>query len=105
MLKESEFQVRTYDYRKEVINMALEINDIYVSTREGKEIVKGVSLKIKEGEFHVIMGPNGSGKTTLAKAIMGYPGLKITSGRIMFNGEEPAHQKHACLCHRCTSRH
>lgn len=88
MLKESEFQVRTDDYRKEVINMALEINDIYVSTREGKEIVKGVSLKIKEGEFHVIMGPNGSGKTTLAKAIMGYPGLKITSGRIMFNGED-----------------
>jgi Fe-S cluster assembly ATP-binding protein len=68
--------------------MALEIEDLYVSTREGKEIVKGVSLKVGEGEFHVIMGPNGSGKTTLAKAIMGHPGLKVTKGKILFNREE-----------------
>ncbi len=66
--------------------MTLEIKDLYVSAA-GKEIVRGVDLKIKDGEFHVIMGPNGSGKTTLAKAVMGHPGVKITSGDILFNGE------------------
>ncbi len=66
--------------------MLLELKDLYVEA-EGKEIVKGVSLKIKEGEQHVLMGPNGSGKTTLAKAIMGHPQLKITKGDILIDGE------------------
>ncbi|MFI5412552.1 MAG: Fe-S cluster assembly ATPase SufC [Candidatus Micrarchaeales archaeon] len=66
--------------------MTLEIKGLYASTA-GKEIVKGLSLKINDGEFHVIMGPNGSGKTTLAKAIMGHPAVKITKGDILFNGE------------------
>lgn len=67
------------------MEMALEIKDLHI-TVEGKEIVNGLDLTINEGEFHVIMGPNGSGKTTLAKAIMGYPALKITKGTIHFNG-------------------
>jgi len=62
--------------------MILDIKDLCVSAA-GKEIVKGVNLKIKEGEFHVIMGPNGCGKTTLAKAIMGHPGVKVTKGDIV----------------------
>lgn len=66
--------------------MTLEIKDLYVSTA-GKEIIKGVNLKIEEGEFHVIMGPNGSGKTTLAKAIMGHPGVKVTKGEILVDGK------------------
>ncbi len=66
--------------------MDLEIKDLHVSTG-GKEIVKGVDLMIKEGEFHVIMGPNGSGKTTLAKAVMGYPSLKVTKGDINVGGK------------------
>lgn len=66
--------------------MMLEITDLCVSAA-GKDIVKGVDLKIKEGEFHVIMGPNGCGKTTLAKAIMGHPGVKVTRGDILINKE------------------
>ena len=43
---------------------ALEIRDLHVSI-EGKEILKGVNLKIKQGEIHALMGPNGTGKSTL----------------------------------------
>jgi Fe-S cluster assembly ATP-binding protein len=64
----------------------LEIKDLHISAEE-KEIVKGVSLKIRKGELHVVMGPNGSGKTTLAKAIMGQPDLKATGGDILVDGK------------------
>ncbi len=66
--------------------MELEIKDLHISAEE-KEIVKGVSLKIRKGELHVVMGPNGSGKTTLAKAIMGQPDLKATGGDILVDGK------------------
>jgi Fe-S cluster assembly ATP-binding protein len=66
--------------------MLLEIKDLQVSA-EGKEIVKGVSLKVKEGELHVLMGPNGSGKSTLAKAIMGHPLLTIAGGDMLVDGQ------------------
>ena len=44
------------------------------------EVLKGVNLKIEEGEFYALMGPNGSGKTTLTSIIasVGTP----TSGSI-----------------------
>ncbi len=66
--------------------MILEIKDLHVAI-EGKEIVSGVNLKVKEGEVHVIMGHNGSGKTTLAKTIMGYPKLKPSGGDILVDGQ------------------
>jgi len=65
----------------------LEIKDLHVSTVEGKEIIKGVTLTVRQGEFHVMMGPNGSGKTTLAKAVMGHPAMKVTGGDILLDGK------------------
>lgn len=64
----------------------LEIKDLHVSI-EGKEILKGVNLKVREGEIHALMGPNGSGKSTLAYTIMGHPRYKVDKGDIRFNGE------------------
>jgi Fe-S cluster assembly ATP-binding protein len=58
------------------------------ATIEGKEILKGIDLKIQGGEIHAIMGPNGTGKSTLASALMGHPKYEVTSGEVSLNGED-----------------
>ena len=57
----------------------LSITNLHASI-EGKEILKGVNLTVGSGELHVLMGPNGEGKSTLAQALMGKPGIVVTSG-------------------------
>jgi len=68
-------------------NNLLSINNLHFST-EGKEIIKGLSLNIKEGEVHALMGKNGSGKTTLSNILMGHPNYRITRGTVQFDGED-----------------
>ncbi|MCF6092382.1 Fe-S cluster assembly ATPase SufC [Microaerobacter geothermalis] len=65
----------------------LKIENLHVSIDE-KEIIKGLTLEIKGGEVHAIMGPNGTGKSTLASALMGHPKYEITSGRVTLDGED-----------------
>ena len=65
---------------------SLQITDLHVSIGD-KEIVKGLSLTIKTGEVHAIMGPNGTGKSTLSKAIAGHPDYTITSGDVAIDGK------------------
>jgi Fe-S cluster assembly ATP-binding protein len=64
----------------------LVIKNLHVSI-EGKEILKGLDLTIKQGEIHAIMGPNGTGKSTLAYTLMGHPSYEITEGEVSFKGE------------------
>lgn len=54
---------------------------------ENKQILKGVDLKIGEGEVHAIMGPNGSGKSTTSYVLAGKDGYNVTSGIAELNGE------------------
>jgi Fe-S cluster assembly ATP-binding protein len=65
----------------------LEIRNLHVSAGD-KQILKGVDLHVRDGEFHALMGPNGSGKSTLANAIMGHPNLEVTEGQVIFDGED-----------------
>src|SRR5213593_1259876 len=65
----------------------LEIEDLHVEV-EGKEILKGIDLTVRQGEVHALMGPNGSGKSTLANVLMGRPGYKVTAGTIRFRGQD-----------------
>ena len=64
----------------------LEIKDLHISIGD-KPIVKGLSLTIRQGEVHAIMGPNGTGKSTLAKAVAGHPDYLITSGEVLLDGK------------------
>tara|TARA_Y100000031_G_scaffold154890_1_gene203995 strand:- start:3249 stop:4010 length:762 start_codon:yes stop_codon:yes gene_type:complete len=66
-------------------NMLLDIKNLHVSIG-GNEILKGINLSINRGEVHAIMGPNGTGKSTLAAAITGRNGYEITSGEIIYKG-------------------
>ena len=64
----------------------LEISDLHVSV-EGREILRGVDLRVCPGEVHALMGRNGSGKSTLANALMGHPKYIVTAGSVTLDGE------------------
>ncbi len=67
----------------------LVIRDLHVSLADDpqKEILRGIDLTVRKGEVHAIMGRNGSGKTTLAYTLMGHPGYEVTSGEILWKGQ------------------
>ncbi len=54
---------------------------------DNKQILNNFNLTINKGETHVIMGPNGVGKSTLSRVIMGDNNYEVTSGNILFEGD------------------
>ncbi len=65
----------------------LEIDDLHVAV-DGHEILRGVTLAVREGEFHALMGPNGSGKSTLATTLLANPAYEVTEGSIRVHGDD-----------------
>ncbi|MBW1989695.1 MAG: ATP-binding cassette domain-containing protein [Deltaproteobacteria bacterium] len=68
----------------------LTIEDLQVKIGD-QVILSHIDLELKPGETHVLFGPNGSGKTSLLMTIMGYPGYKVTHGKIAFKGQDITH--------------
>jgi Fe-S cluster assembly ATP-binding protein len=69
------------------MSKVLTIQNLHVSI-QGKEILRGVDLTLRQGEIHALMGPNGSGKSTLSYALAGHPNYEVTSGSITLDGRD-----------------
>ena len=53
---------------------------------DGKKVLDGINLSVKQGETVAIIGPSGSGKSTLLRLMVGL--AKPTTGEILINDEE-----------------
>jgi Fe-S cluster assembly ATP-binding protein len=69
------------------MSKVLKIENLHAAI-DGKEILKGIDLTIRQGEIHALMGPNGSGKSTLSYALMGHPNYEVTEGSITIDGAD-----------------
>jgi Fe-S cluster assembly ATP-binding protein len=65
----------------------LEIDDLSVRVA-GKQILRGLNLRVAAGEVCAIMGPNGAGKSTLGNVLAGREGYEVTGGSVRFEGRD-----------------
>ena len=64
----------------------LEVHGLCASVN-GIDILKDLDFTVRSGEVHAIMGQNGSGKSTFAKVLAGHPAYEVTSGSVLFEGQ------------------
>ncbi|MCU0494267.1 MAG: energy-coupling factor ABC transporter ATP-binding protein [Chloroflexaceae bacterium] len=64
----------------------LEFEDVHFGYGDGRPILKGVSMTVRQGEVVAILGPNGAGKSTLLRHSIGL--LKPKKGRVLVAGQE-----------------
>ncbi len=65
----------------------LTLNDVWVRIMS-RDIVKGVTMEIKQYELHILMGPNGAGKSSLAHGIMGHRDYRLVRGKVFLDHED-----------------
>ena len=68
-------------------DVLLKMEDVWVE-RPGADVLRGVSLSVRRGQVHTLLGLNGSGKTSLALTLMGAGGYTPDRGRILFDGQD-----------------
>ena len=73
--------------------MLLEVQNLNAGLEDGKQILNDLNIKIGAGEIHVLMGPNGAGKSSLGNTLMGNPVYNVTSGKILFKGQDITEEK------------
>lgn len=78
---------KSYDYYEKELGLKNSVRNIFLRKKLIKEAVKGITLKVNEGEMIGFIGPNGAGKTTTLKMLSGimYP----TDGTALVNGFVP----------------
>jgi energy-coupling factor transport system ATP-binding protein len=72
--------------QRQVTNAVIEVRNAGFRYPDGTEALRGISLKIPDGDYVGFIGRNGSGKTTLVKMFDGL--LRPTSGSVIVNGED-----------------
>src|SRR5688500_1403230 len=65
-------------------SLAVEVRDLHVSF-DGTRVLRGVNLRVPEGQIVALIGPNGSGKTTLLRVLLGLQ--KFSQGEVRIFGE------------------
>jgi iron complex transport system ATP-binding protein len=73
---------------------AREIHFCYDKT----QVIRGVSMSLKQGEFLGIIGPNGAGKSTMLRILCGI--LKPNQGTVELLGEELSNQSHKVIAQK-----
>ena len=88
IIEEQEIRVQKQSPDESIPSLRGEIlfNHIYFSYSEGKEVLKGLNLQVKEGEKVVLLGTSGSGKSSILKILMGME--RAQSGTIRIGGQD-----------------
>jgi cobalt transport protein ATP-binding subunit len=71
-----------------LVDLALEVADLWFSYEEGAPVLRGVDLRVPRGQFVALVGANGSGKTTLVKHFNGL--LRHRRGEVRVAGQSTA---------------
>lgn len=64
----------------------LQVDDLRFSYRRGREVLRGVTFTVEEGDILCLLGSNGTGKTTLLRCLLGLS--KPDSGSILVDGAD-----------------
>ena len=88
IVEEQEIRVQKQSLDESIPSLRGEIlfNQICFSYSEGKEVLKELNLRVKEGEKVVLLGTSGSGKSSILKILMGME--RAQSGTIRIGGQD-----------------